>query len=114
MSFESEKLFNDFQHFARGIRRSGEFSIRESNILEQYGTAMMDLHLGNREPANDEEIEFLKQLHGTDVITDPNAKVFKKYLKVIQPRRLHRLCSVGADDEMGNDFGSSSDDSAID
>ena len=43
MSFESEKPFNDFQHFARGIRRSGEFSIRESNLLEQCGTAMMEL-----------------------------------------------------------------------
>ena len=39
MSFESEKPFNDFQHFARGIRRSGDFTINESNLLEQCGTA---------------------------------------------------------------------------
>ncbi|SPT68289.1 Uncharacterized protein conserved in bacteria [Anaerobiospirillum thomasii] len=114
MSFESEKLFNDFQHFARGIRRSGEFSIRESTILEQCGTAMMELHQGIRQPADETEKVFLEQLHGSNVITDPNAKVFKKYLQVIQPRRLHRLCSVGAEDEMGGDFGSSSDDSSID
>ena len=41
MSFESEKPFNDFQHFARGIRRSGDFTINESNLLEQCGTAMI-------------------------------------------------------------------------
>lgn len=112
MSFESEKLFNDFQHFARGIRRSGEFSIRESTILENYGTAMMELHLGEREPADETEKVFLEQLHSGDVITDPNAKIFKKYLQVIQPRRLHRLCSVGADDEnAGTDF--SSDDGSL-
>ena len=31
MSFESEKPFNDFQHFARGIRRSGDFPIIRVN-----------------------------------------------------------------------------------
>lgn len=114
MSFESEKQFNDFQHFARGIRRSGEFSIRESNILEKCGTAMMELHLGTRQPADDTEKEFLDQLHNAEVITDPNAKIFKKYLQVIQPRRLHRLCSVGAEDELGNtDFSGAGDDSNI-
>ncbi|WP_421219775.1 DUF413 domain-containing protein, partial [Aeromonas jandaei] len=25
MSFESDKRFNDFKHFPRGLRRSGEF-----------------------------------------------------------------------------------------
>ena len=115
MSSESEKQFNDFQHFARGLRRSGEFSIRESNILEQCGTAMMELHLGTRKPQDETEKVFLEQLHSDDVITDPNAKIFKKYLQVIQPRRLHRLCSVGADDEMGaTDFGGGSEDSSID
>ena len=34
MSFESEKPFNDFQHFARGIRRSGDFTINESNLYD--------------------------------------------------------------------------------
>ncbi len=114
MSFESEKQFNDFQHFARGIRRSGEFSIRESALLESCGTAMMELHKGLREPADETERVFLEQLHSGEIITDPNAKVFSKYLRAIQPRHLHRLCSVG-DDDMATDFGSGgSEDSAID
>ena len=74
MSFESDKQFNDFQHFARGIRRSGEFSIRESGILEKCGTAMMELHMGTREPADETEKVFLEQLHSDEVITDANAK----------------------------------------
>ena len=28
MSFESEKPFNDFTHFARGIRRSGDSQLK--------------------------------------------------------------------------------------
>ena len=114
MSFESEKQFNDFQHFARGIRRSGEFSIRDSGILEQCGTALMELHLGQRKPDDETEKVFLEQLHSDDVITDPYAKIFKKYLQVIQPRRLHRLCTVGADDEMsGGDFSGGGDEGSI-
>ena len=115
MSFESEKPFNDFQHFARGIRRSGEFSIRESNLLEQCGTAMMELHKGIRKPKDETEEVFLKQLNSAEVITDPYAKVFKKYLQVIQPRHLHRLCFVGSDDDIVDfNSSSSSEDSNID
>ena len=117
MSFESEKPFNDFQHFARGLRRSGDFTINESNLLEKCGTAMMELYNGTREPSNDGEKEFVKQITSDEVITDKNAKIFKKYLQVIQPRHLHRLCSVGNDDELnGNSFmgGSQSSEDSLD
>ena len=33
-------------------------------------------------------------------ITDRNAKIFKRYLQVIQPRHLHRLCSAGGDEDL--------------
>lgn len=114
MSFESDKPFNDFTHFARGIRRSGEFSIRESSILESCGSAMMELHNGTRQPKDDTEKVFLDQLHSDEVITDNYAKIFKKYLSVIQPRRMHRLCSVGAEDELaGGDFSSGGEDTGL-
>ena len=44
MSFESEKRFNDLQHFPRGIRRSGNFTVGESDLLERHGHAMMELY----------------------------------------------------------------------
>ncbi|MBQ4246313.1 MAG: DUF413 domain-containing protein [Succinivibrio sp.] len=115
MSFESEKPFNDFQHFARGIRRSGDFTINESNLLEKCGTAMMELYKGERKPKTPEEKEFVKQITSNEVITDHNAKIFKKYLQVIAPRHLHRLCNNG-EEEMGNSFmgGSSSDETNLD
>ena len=117
MSFESEKPFNDFQHFARGIRRSGDFTINESNLLEKCGTAMMELYKGERKPKTPEEKEFVKQITSDEVITDKNAKIFKRYLQVIQPRHLHRLCSAGGDEELNNNgfMGSSqADESALD
>ena len=116
MSFESEKPFNDFTHFARGIRRSGDFTIKESNLLEEFGTAMMELYKGTRKPKTEEEKVFVEQITSDEVITDKNAKIFKKYLQVIQPRHLHRLCSNGTDEELNsNGYGSSSsDESALD
>src|SRR5574344_800251 len=117
MSFESEKPFNDFQHFARGIRRSGHFTINESNLLTAYGTAMMELYKGERKPKTPEEKEFVKQITSDEVITDRNAKIFKRYLQVIQPRHLHRLCSAGGDEDLNNNSfmgGSSSDVSSLD
>src|SRR5574344_558707 len=116
MSFESEKPFNDFQHFARGIRRSGHFTINESEILEKCGTAMMELYKGERKPKTPEEKEFVKQITSDEVITDRNAKIFKRYLQVIQPRYLHRLCSAGGEVLNNNSFmgGSSSDVSSLD
>ena len=45
-SFNSEKSFNDFVHFPRGIRRSGHFSVRESAVLENDGEAMTAIYSG--------------------------------------------------------------------
>ncbi len=108
MSFESEKPFNDFTHFARGIRRSGDFTIREAELLEKCGSAMMDLYNGVREPQDEAEKIFLEQIKSDEVITDPKTKIFKKYLNVIKPRHLHRLCSVGNDEELNSQGYSSS------
>ena len=50
MSFESEKHFNNYQKFPRGLRRSGYFTIKESTVLEECGQAMTDLYNGKRKP----------------------------------------------------------------
>ncbi|MCR5085689.1 MAG: DUF413 domain-containing protein [Succinivibrionaceae bacterium] len=116
MSFESDKAFNDFNHFPRGIRRSGEFSIREADLLEQCGSAMMDLKNGVRKPKDEAERTFVAQINGKGIITDSNAKIFSKYLAVIKPRRQHRLGAGGSDDG-GSSFmggGSSGEESSLD
>ena len=115
MSFESDKPFNDFQHFARGIRRSGDFTIRESDLLERHGAAMMELYNGEREPRDEAERVFLQQIRSHEVLTDQNARIFRKYLTVIKPRHLHRLCSVGNDEDLNAPgFSGSGEDSSLD
>ena len=95
MSFVSDKRFNDFQHFPRGLRRSGQFTVAEADTLEQYGQAMLELYQGKREPADEVEITFIERVQAGDATGSPHAKVWFKYLKVIGPRRVHRLCTSG-------------------
>ena len=98
MSFESEKRFNDLQHFPRGIRRSGNFTVSESDLLERHGHAMMELYQGKREPKDDVEAVFVERVKADDAAGNPFAKVWLKYIKVIGPRRVHRLCTSAGDE----------------
>ncbi|MGL5147328.1 MAG: DUF413 domain-containing protein [Plesiomonas shigelloides] len=101
MSFESDKRFNDFKHFPRGLRRSGEFTVAEADSLEKYGTAMLALYQGTQAPRDDVESAFVEQVKSGAAGANPHAKVWFKYLKVIGPKRVHRLCTVvgGANEE---------------
>lgn len=109
MSFESDKRFNDFKHFPRGLRRSGEFTVAEADSLEKYGTVMLALYQGNLAPRDEVESAFIEQVKSGAAGSNPHAKVWFKYLKVIGPKRVHRLCTVagGANEDMGGSFESS-------
>ncbi|MCE9957899.1 MULTISPECIES: DUF413 domain-containing protein [Aeromonas] len=106
MSFESDKRFNDFKHFPRGLRRSGEFTVAEADSLEKYGTVMLALYQGNLAPRDDVETAFIEQVKSGAAGSNPHAKVWFKYLKVIGPKRVHRLCTVagGANEDTGGSF----------
>ncbi|QSE73213.1 DUF413 domain-containing protein [Aeromonas media] len=106
MSFESDKRFNDFKHFPRGLRRSGEFTVAEADSLEKYGTVMLALYQGNLAPRDDVESAFIEQVKSGEAGSNPHAKVWFKYLKVIGPKRVHRLCTVagGANEDAGGSF----------
>ncbi len=95
MSFVSDKRFNDFQHFPRGLRRSGQFTVAEADMLELCGQAMLELYQNKRAPADDVEQAFIDRINAGEPAGNPHAKVWFKYLKVIGPRRVHRLCTSG-------------------
>lgn len=49
MSFESNKPFQDFVHFPRGLRRCGEFTVAQATLLETAGQAMLALYAEQRD-----------------------------------------------------------------
>ena len=110
MSFKSDKPFNDFFHFPRGIRRSGRFSIKESELLEECGSVMTDLYTASRKPADDTEKEFVEQMKNPDLTPAIYAKVYQKYLREISPRKTHNLTASSDDDEGSMDSSESSRD----
>lgn len=124
MSFESEKHFNNYTKFPRGIRRSGYFTIRESAVLEDCGVAMTDLYNGKRKPKDEAEKLFVEQIElirkqiseqvetiDVEVVTDFYTKCYAKYLKVMTPTKIHRLGNQASSPEDGGS--DSSEDSSI-
>lgn len=124
MSFESEKHFNNYQKFPRGLRRSGYFTIREATVLEDCGQAMTELYEGKRKPEDKNEKLFVQQIDlirkqiadqvesiDVEVVTDFYTKCYAKYLKVMTPTKIHRLgTQTSSQDDNSSD---SSDDSSI-
>ena len=104
MSFESNKPFSDNKNFPRGIRRSGEFTITEAMLLENHCYAMQELYEGARVPADELEAAFVEQTHTKQNINNTFAKVWLKYLKIIGPKKVHRLCGSVHSSSTGGDY----------
>ena len=51
-------VFDD-KNYPRGFSRHGDYTIKESQALEQYGQAFKALDSGERKPATKEEKEFV-------------------------------------------------------
>ncbi len=63
-SFSVMRRFFDDKNYPRGFSRHGDYTIKESQVLEQYGQAFKALDLGEREPATKEEKDFVAFCRG--------------------------------------------------
>lgn len=50
-SFSVTRRFFDDKNYPRGFSRHGDYTIKESQVLEQYGQAFKALDSGERKPA---------------------------------------------------------------
>ena len=65
ISFISERPFHgEKRHFPYGLGRSGEFSVRQSELLQNHGWAYLELAQGIREPTTNEEERFVEVFSG--------------------------------------------------
>ncbi|GGW79185.1 DUF413 domain-containing protein [Alteromonas halophila] len=80
-----KRLFSDKKHYPYGFSRSGDFSIRESQLLQQYGTVMDAIQRGDLEPSTQEERNCLKVVAGE---RDPQTPLEKTWMKY--QTRIHR------------------------
>lgn len=84
----------DNKHFPRGFSRSGEFTIKEAQILEAYGRTMQGLMEQTISPEDEEEKLFLQALANEDDKSSVYANCWRKYMKKTQPRRSYTLCGT--------------------
>ena len=73
-----KRPFNDFRNYPYGFSRSGDFSIRESDALTQYGVLISALLSGEYAPQNQEDDALLASARGEQAPTTLVEKAWAK------------------------------------
>jgi len=91
-SFKSNRKFYDDRNYPRGMSRSGDYTLAEVQLLEQYGVALSELASGKRSPINEQEQHFVDVCAAKAEPTYKIEKVWMKYQnKVLTPKQFHTL-----------------------
>lgn len=88
---KSNTPYYDDLNFPRGFSRSGEFTIAESTLLNDYGHTLKSLHDGVQMPDNEEEKRFVAVVNGIEEAVSNLEKTWTKYLKSVAPKTWHIL-----------------------
>ena len=106
-SFSVDRNFYDDRNYPRGMKRSGDFTLAEAEVLERYGVALMALSSGNRLPATEEEQHFVDVCRGNTTVANTIERAWLKYQNIIlTPKQFHTLfgrTKVEADEEIESD-----------
>lgn len=108
-SFSSQQRFFDNKNYPRGFSRHGDFTIKESQLLEKFGMAFKELDNETRKPSTEEEKEFVSVCRGLKNPSNEYEKVWLKYLNCVNKAKKFHTLSGGkpqvdaADDFIDND-----------
>ncbi|MDY4279868.1 MAG: DUF413 domain-containing protein [[Pasteurella] mairii] len=103
-SFSVTRRFFDDKNYPRGFARHGDYTIKESQTLEQYGQAFKALDSGEREPATEEEKAFVQFCRGERPAETFFEKTWNKYRSHISTtKRVYTLSGVVGVDNL-DDF----------
>lgn len=90
--------FTDFKNYPHGFRRSGHFSIKDSDRIEKYGTQFQQWLSGASKPSSAEENAIYNQLTGQAETTAPEVLAWQKYqAKISESKQYFPLCSTPTD-----------------
>ena len=98
-SFSVTRRFFDDKNYPRGFARHGDYTIRESELLEQFGQACLALETEERKPATTEEKQFLAVMKGEKAAETSLEKAWQKYRTLTsKTKRIYTLSGdVSAD-----------------
>ncbi len=94
-SFTTTNRFFDNKHYPRGFSRHGDFTIKEAQLLERHGYAFNELDLGKREPATEDEKQFVSVCRGEREPESEAERVWIKYMaRIKRPKRSIRCLAA--------------------
>ncbi|WP_432716607.1 DUF413 domain-containing protein [Haemophilus haemolyticus] len=104
-SFSVTRRFFDDKNYPRGFARHGDYTIKESQVLEQYGQAFKALDLGEREPATQEEKNFAAFCRGERAAETFFEKTWNKYrTRINTKKRVYTLSGDVSEASGGDDY----------
>ncbi|GGA69685.1 hypothetical protein GCM10011369_09180 [Neiella marina] len=81
------KAYYDFVKFPRGFNKTGDFTLKEADLLTLFGHTLVSLEQKQLEPMGSEELHFVEVISG---LTEPQTLLEKVWLKYIKLARCHR------------------------
>ncbi len=91
----SEGTFYDDKNFPRGFSRSGDFTISEAILLENYGRTMKALYERQIDPVEESEVRFVNEITGRQEVTSNYARCWIKYMNKTQTKSMtYTLCNT--------------------
>ena len=103
-SFSVTRRYFDDKNYPRGFARHGDYTIREAQVLEQYGQACLALETGERKAATAEEKRFVAVMKGDESAESIIEKAWLKYRSLTtKSKRIYTL-SGNAGSDAGDDF----------
>jgi uncharacterized protein YifE (UPF0438 family) len=110
-----KRPFNDFRNYPYGFSRSGDFSIRESDALTQYGVLISALLSGEYTPQNEEDEALLAAARGEQAPVSLVEKTWAKYQARIHRPKVASMYGKGkfADESLGSGSAEDSEDDLI-
>lgn len=105
-SFSVTRRFFDDKNYPRGFSRHGDYTIRESQTLEQFGQACLALETGERKAKTADEKQFVAVVKGEKAPETFLEKTWVKYRTLTSKTK--RIYTLSGD--VSGDI-SSSDDS---
>lgn len=100
-SFSVTRRFFDDKNYPRGFARHGDYTIRESQALENHGLAFLELDKGTRQPVTEEEQQFVAFCRGERPAETFFEKTWDKYRsRISRTKRVYTLSGVLANDSV--------------
>lgn len=105
-SFSVTRRFFDDKNYPRGFSRHGDYTIRESETLEKYGQAFIELELGTRKPKTKEEKQFVAVCRNEKEAETFFEKTWCKYRsRISSVKRVYTLSGLASvDNNVSDDY----------